>query len=151
MEHLGDTGPREWPAAAAEAWKDIQERHARTILVGYSMGGALALRLAVSDPPERLILVAPLWCLLDHRVRTGQSRAAPVLYPRGAARAVQAPTLILQGKADRVVRAHDTRDLARRFGGLVQLHELDGGHLLLDSTAARWAAVRDLILSFVAG
>jgi pimeloyl-ACP methyl ester carboxylesterase len=68
-----------------------------------------------------------------------------------AARAVQAPTLILQGNTDRVVRARDTRDLARRFGGPVQLHELDAGHMLLDSTAPGWAAVRDLILSFVAG
>lgn len=50
---------------------------------------------------------------------------------------VHAPTLIVQGMTDRVVRAHDTRDLARRCGGPVQLHELDAGHLLLDSTGPR--------------
>ena len=64
MEHLGDVGAREWLAAAAQAWRDIRSAHARTVLVGYSMGGALALRLAASRPPERLVLVAPLWRLL---------------------------------------------------------------------------------------
>ena len=39
---------------------------------------------------------------------------------------------------------------ARRFDGPVQLHELDAGHLLLDSTASGWAAVRELIVSFAA-
>jgi pimeloyl-ACP methyl ester carboxylesterase len=173
------------------------------------MGGALALRLAASHPPERLILVAPLWRLLgpawpvgallpvvqrlipsfgllDHgsaldnpELRWFFARAAPELdldrpevraelrrrvrlrtatitqlwqlaiSSASAAGAVQALTLILQGKTDRIVRAQDTRDLARRFGGPVQLHELDTGHLLLDSTGSRWAAVRELILSFV--
>ena len=34
------------------------------MLVGYSMGGALALRLAAEWPPDRLVLIAPLWRLL---------------------------------------------------------------------------------------
>lgn len=51
---------------------------------------------------------------------------------------VRVPTLIVQGKADRVVRAQDTRALARRFSRPVQLHELEAGHLLLDSTAPGW-------------
>jgi carboxylesterase len=210
MEHLGDTGPREWLAAAAQAWKDIRKQNARTVLVGYSMGGALALRLAASHPPERLILVAPLWRLLgpawplgallpivqrlvpsfgllDHgsaldnpELRQFFARAAPdldldrpevraelrrrvrlrtatvtqlwrlAIGSGSAASAVQAPTLILQGKTDPVVRARDTRDLARRFGGPVRLHELEAGHLLLDSTASGWTSIRELILSFAA-
>lgn len=211
MEHLGDLGAREWLASAAEAWRDMQERHVRSVLVGYSMGGALALRLAASEPPERLILVAPLWRLLgpawplgtllpivqrlipsfgllDHgsaldnpELRQFFARAAPdldldrpevraelrrrvrlhtatltQLWRLGmgsgsAARVVRVPTLILQGRADRVVRAQDTRDLARRFGGPVQVCELEAGHLLLDSSGPEWAVVRELILSFVAG
>jgi pimeloyl-ACP methyl ester carboxylesterase len=66
------------------------------------------------------------------------------------ARTVHVPTLILQGNTERVVRAQDMRDLARRFDGPVKLHELDVGHLLLDSNGPEWAAVRELILSFVA-
>jgi pimeloyl-ACP methyl ester carboxylesterase len=37
--------------------------HSRTVLIGYSMTAALALRVAVRRPPDRLILVAPLWRL----------------------------------------------------------------------------------------
>jgi pimeloyl-ACP methyl ester carboxylesterase len=52
-----------------------------------------------------------------------------------AARRVQAPMLVLQGLADGVIRPRDTRLLATRLGGAVELHELAAGHLLLDPTS----------------
>ena len=197
MHQLADVGEGEWLASAAEAWAGVRARNSPTLLVGYSMGGALALRLAAEWPPDRLVLVAPLWRLLgpawplgallplvqhlvpsiglldrgsaldNPELRQFFARAAPdldldrqevraelrqhVRLPTAAiaqlwrlsigsgaaARRVRAPTLILQGQADRVVRPHDTRVLGGRLGGPVQLHELAAGHLLLDPAAQR--------------
>jgi carboxylesterase len=209
MHQLAEVAEGAWLASAAAAWADVRARHSRTLLVGYSMGGALALRLAAEQPPERLVLVCPLWRLLGpawplgallpvvqrlvpsigllHRGSALDSpqlhqflaRAAPdldldrpevraelrqqVRLPTAAiaqlwrlaigsgaaARRVRVPTLILQGLADQVVRLRDTRALAGRLGGRVQLHELAAGHLLLDPTTSAWGNVRDLILGFV--
>jgi carboxylesterase len=64
MHQLADVGEGDWLASAAEAWAGVRARNSPTMLVGYSMGGALALRLAAKSPPDRLVLVAPLWRLL---------------------------------------------------------------------------------------
>ena len=64
MHQLANVGEAEWLASAGEAWAGVRARNLPTLLVGYSMGGALALRLAAEWPPDRLVLVAPLWRLL---------------------------------------------------------------------------------------
>ena len=176
--------------------------------MGYSMGAALALRLAVACPPARLVLLAPLWRLLgpvwppgamlpglrhvirdvplirseadlaQADLRQSIARVAPDLdldapatrqelrrrmrLPTSslahlwllaissgeAARAVRTPTLLIQGVSDTIVRRTDTRQLATRFAGAIQLHELATGHLLLEPGGSAWRSVRELVVEF---
>jgi carboxylesterase len=59
----------EWLNAARAAWKEIREGANRTTLIGFSMGGAVALRLATEAglTPDQLVLLAPHWKFADRR------------------------------------------------------------------------------------
>jgi carboxylesterase len=68
-----------WLDAARAAWLARLAADPAALLVGNSMGAALALRLAAEAPPGRLILVSPFWNLgglgtllplLKHVIRT---------------------------------------------------------------------------------
>jgi pimeloyl-ACP methyl ester carboxylesterase len=48
--------------AAQAAWDDLRLSHRPAVLLGYSMGGAVALNLA-SASQDRLVLAAPFWRL----------------------------------------------------------------------------------------
>jgi carboxylesterase len=205
---LATVSASDWLAAASAARSEVSTRHAHTVLMGYSMGGALALHLGVTRPPGRLILVAPLWRLLgaawplgaalpvlrhvirdvptirseaalaEPELRRFITCAAPELdlnapatrhelrrrmrLPTSgiahlwrlaitsgdAAPRVHAPTLVVQGVGDTVVRTRDTRRLAQRFGGPIELHEVNAGHLVLEQHADAWGEVRQLIVGF---
>lgn len=59
----------DWLDAAKRAWLDVTRDATRRTLVGFSMGGALALALA-ADPevrPDELVLLAPYWRMADRR------------------------------------------------------------------------------------
>ena len=60
---------KEWLAAARAAWEETREGASRTTLIGFSMGGAVALRLAAEAglAPDQLILLAPHWKFADRR------------------------------------------------------------------------------------
>ena len=60
---------KEWLAAAREAWEEIREGASRTTLIGFSMGGAVALQLAAEAglAPDQLVLLAPHWKFADRR------------------------------------------------------------------------------------
>lgn len=49
----------DWLQAVAEAHDSLAAQHETTVLLGYSMGAALALIEAVRRPPVHLVLVAP--------------------------------------------------------------------------------------------
>lgn len=49
-----------WREAVRVEWERIADCYDRTILLGYSLGGALATLAALDRPPDLLVLVAPL-------------------------------------------------------------------------------------------
>jgi carboxylesterase len=58
---LGQKTRYDWVAAAGEAWRIIQKQHETSVLIGFSMGGALALNLAAERQPTFLVMLAPFW------------------------------------------------------------------------------------------
>lgn len=56
-----------WRESVLAAWHDHAQRYRRTILVGYSMGGAAALQMAATAAPDLLILLAPFVRINDRR------------------------------------------------------------------------------------
>ena len=67
IEKLGKTKWRDWVKAAQQAWTEVQGGAETTLLLGFSMGGAVALNLTAQ--PDRLILISPFWRLADPRAR----------------------------------------------------------------------------------
>lgn len=54
-------GRRDWIGAAEESWLSLRKSGEPAIVIGYSMGGAVALNLASLHPPDLLVLIAPFW------------------------------------------------------------------------------------------
>ncbi len=61
VPNLAKRDRHRWLAAAANDWLALQRDARRRVLIGYSMGAALAIHLAADTPPDALILVAPFW------------------------------------------------------------------------------------------
>jgi esterase/lipase len=60
---------QEWIEAAKAAVVEIQQVHGPILLIGYSMGGSVALTVAAETRPEGLILLAPFWQIATFRRR----------------------------------------------------------------------------------
>lgn len=54
----------QWVEAALAVWDRISSSHEELSLVGYSMGGPVALHIAARRAVSNLVLIAPLWKLL---------------------------------------------------------------------------------------
>ena len=64
IDRLGNIGRDDWVQAAREAFDNLSSRFEQVSVIGYSLGGAVALHLASTRPVHRLVLIAPLWKLL---------------------------------------------------------------------------------------
>jgi carboxylesterase len=59
----------DWLETARTAWREIRRDAERAVLIGFSMGGAVALTLAgeAGQAPDHLVLLAPHWKFADRR------------------------------------------------------------------------------------
>jgi carboxylesterase len=69
VERLRRVRLRDWLAAAREAWASVQRSAETALLVGFSMGGALALAVAAESQPDALLLIDPFRRIHDPRAR----------------------------------------------------------------------------------
>jgi carboxylesterase len=60
---------QEWADAAKQAMEELKRQHSVVILVGYSMGGAVALHTAIEQRPAGLVLLAPFWSFGESWIR----------------------------------------------------------------------------------
>jgi carboxylesterase len=63
IETLFERQPTEWVNAVEMALARLQQETQTILLIGYSMGAAVALQAAITRRPTALILLAPFWQL----------------------------------------------------------------------------------------
>ncbi len=79
IESLWQRQAQEWIDAAVEALRSLRAQHQPAILLGYSMGAAVAIHAAARLQPERLILLAPFWQLGTRGQRVVFQIAKPIV------------------------------------------------------------------------
>ena len=68
VETLPQVRLEQWISAAADAWREERESARRSVLIGFSMGGAIATAVAEqAGAPDALILLAPHIRFADRR------------------------------------------------------------------------------------
>lgn len=67
IENLPTMTAAIWRKSVLDAWETMRGQYSRTILVGYSMGGAAAIQMAAEVAPDLLVLLAPFVKINDRR------------------------------------------------------------------------------------
>ena len=63
IESLFQRRTHEWIEAAVDALRSLQASHDPVVVIGYSLGAAIAIHAATRLKPDQLILLAPFWQL----------------------------------------------------------------------------------------
>jgi carboxylesterase len=63
IETLPQRSASEWVGAVVKELRDLRRHYERVMLVGFSLGGALALQAASLVKPDALVLYSPFWKL----------------------------------------------------------------------------------------
>jgi carboxylesterase len=65
IETINEQRAEDWQRAVNHGFADLRRQHQPVVLIGYSLGGALALVAAAQQPPDALVLLAP-FSRIDH-------------------------------------------------------------------------------------
>jgi carboxylesterase len=65
IDNLERTSFQDWSNAVTNAVEELKRQYSVLLVVGYSMGGALALRAAAEHRFNGLVLLAPFWSIAD--------------------------------------------------------------------------------------
>lgn len=61
LPQLADRTADDWIATTVSALRQLRQDHETVVLIGFSMGSAVAINAALQERPDRLIMIAPFW------------------------------------------------------------------------------------------
>ena len=194
----------EWRDTVVERVRSLREEHDRVIVVGHSLGAAVAVLSARQERADGYALLAPFWRFggplthmlwpvvrlffgrwrplrradfSDERIRQGIQAVIPDLQiddpavqaelrsfvvptqllselrrlgiaAGGAARRLYAPTLVVQGIRDTLVKPADTERLVELLPSVRRYEKVDGSHSLPLPAGGAWERVAQAVLDF---
>jgi pimeloyl-ACP methyl ester carboxylesterase len=130
-----ETAPTDAGAQANYLRKNLGVSSSRLVLVGYSMGSGIALRLAAelaaaAQPPAAVILLSPYWTLDLTRASTlGALLSSETYVVEDVIARVTFPLLVVAGaRDDALPLEHHAHVLVRALGSRAQYWELPGAN-----------------------
>jgi esterase/lipase len=146
IDTLFDRHYQEWIKTTRFALEQLREKHEPVLLIGYSMGAAVAINVAINSLPDKMILLAPFSRIGNtfHRI-IWQFVKRPVLYPQPFKKADFTNARIRQYEAVKPAR---TRQLATLFPGTIKYLELEADHGIVNANGPSYQQMTGAILRF---